>query len=225
VDSLLGYWQQWRLHLRELFQEAQASQFADKEDVDALKAHQEDFVRVFWAACHVRPQLFNVFLARCLPPPGYDASAQWTRIAEESLPLLGDSEIAVYRRAMQRYTKAVAMAAVGVRPWVQRLQTVVAAQGSSTGSMTQLAGQHTQVREVVSRMQHACTEQYLAYMAFLADLSAHASVTLRALWHCSSDPYAPDHPAIVSEILRLHQQRQRQQQQQLAAPQPATAAV
>ena len=39
-----------------------------------------------------------------------------------------------------------------------------------------------QVREVVSRMQHACTEQYMAYMAFLGELSASISHTLRALW-------------------------------------------
>ena len=54
-------------------------------------------LQVFWAACHVRPQLFNVFLARCLPPPGVDASAQWTRIAHESLPLISDGEVRLPR--------------------------------------------------------------------------------------------------------------------------------
>lgn len=31
-------------------------------------------------------------------------------------------QVAAFRQAMQRYTKRVAIAAVGVRPWVQRLQ-------------------------------------------------------------------------------------------------------
>lgn len=31
-------------------------------------------------------------------------------------------QVAMFRRAMQQYTKRVAIAAVGVRPWVQRLQ-------------------------------------------------------------------------------------------------------
>lgn len=35
------------------------------------------------------------------------------------------TQLAVYRRAMQRYTKRVAIAAVGVRPWVLRLQVGV----------------------------------------------------------------------------------------------------
>ena len=36
-------------------------------------------------------------------------------------------QVAVFRQAMQRYTKRVAIAAVGVRPWVQRLQVRVLA--------------------------------------------------------------------------------------------------
>jgi hypothetical protein len=179
---------------------------------------------VFWAACHVRPQLFNLFLVRSLPPPGTDWSGEWARIAQESLPLLSDSGVAVFRQAMQKYTKRVALAAVGVRPWVQRLQALVAAQLSGVGSMNQWAAQHTQVGEVASRLHHACTEHYLAYMGLLSEVSAHSAVVLRALWHCSSDPFAPDHPAIVSQILKLHREQQRPRQQLAGAPQGQQAA-
>lgn len=47
----------------------------------------------------MRPQLFNMFLTRCLPPPGYNASAQWTRIAQESLGLMRDGEVSSSRYA------------------------------------------------------------------------------------------------------------------------------
>ncbi len=39
-----------------------------------------------------------------------------------------------------------------------------------------------QVTEVAARLHHACTEHYLAYMGLLSDVSARASVVLRALW-------------------------------------------
>ncbi|KAI7838420.1 hypothetical protein COHA_007792 [Chlorella ohadii] len=223
VQTLLAEWQQWRLGLRQRFKEAEARRFADQEQVDALAAHMDSFIQVFWAACHVRPQLFNQFLVSTLPPPSMDWSGEWARVAYESLPLLTDSDVAVFRQAMQRYTKRVAIAAVGVRPWVQRLQAVVAAQ-RSMGSMHSMAAEHAQVTEVAARLHHACTEHYLAYMGLLSDVSARASVVLRALWHSSSDPFAPDHPAIIHQILRLHQQQQRVQQQ-LTAAEPAAAAA
>lgn len=50
-------------------------------------------LQVFWAACHVRPQLFNQFLVSTLPPPSMDWSGEWARVAYESLPLLTDSDV------------------------------------------------------------------------------------------------------------------------------------
>lgn len=52
-------------------------------------------LQIFWAACHTRPQLFNLFLVRSLPPPGVDWSGEWARIAQESLPLLRDSDVSM----------------------------------------------------------------------------------------------------------------------------------
>ena len=39
-----------------------------------------------------------------------------------------------------------------------------------------------QVAAVASHLHHACSEHYLAYMGLLSEVSAHASVVLRALW-------------------------------------------
>lgn len=41
----------------------------------------------------MQPKVFNLFLARCLPPAHAGMSAEWTRVAQESLPLLSDSEV------------------------------------------------------------------------------------------------------------------------------------
>ena len=59
--------------------------------------------QVIWATCHVRPIVFNLYLARCLPPPDADLSAEWKRVAEQSLPMLSDSDVSVVKRCGVRY--------------------------------------------------------------------------------------------------------------------------
>ncbi len=40
----------------------------------------------------------------------------------------------------------------------------------------------TQVREVATRLQRACTEQYLACLAFLAEVGSHSRTPVRCMW-------------------------------------------
>lgn len=56
----------------------------------------------------------------CPEPPLLLGACSWL-----TLPALSGccvSQVAVFRHAMQLYSKRVAIAAVGVRPWVNRLQ-------------------------------------------------------------------------------------------------------
>ncbi|PRW61087.1 hypothetical protein C2E21_0662 [Chlorella sorokiniana] len=178
----------------------------------ALEAAAVEMSSYFWHLAMLKPQLLNAYMLATLPPPSKDMSAQWHNVALDSMPLLADGEIVALRDAYQRYAQRMAVAAVGVRPIAQQLQAL--AGSSPSVDLVRVAAQHTQVGELASRVHSACEQQYLATMGLLLDMQRAVNPVVRAFWRIAAGNCTPDHPAILSEVLRLHQQ----QQERLATP-------
>ncbi|KAL4419671.1 hypothetical protein ABPG77_000568, partial [Micractinium sp. CCAP 211/92] len=99
-----------------------------------------------------------------------------------------------------RLLKRSAIAAVSVKPWVQRLQALTGASAAGIG-------------EITARINKACHDQYLASVLFLAELSRGTGPIPRTFFHVAAAPHIPDHALIVGEVLRLHREKQAQQAQ------------
>ncbi|KAL4423559.1 hypothetical protein ABPG77_006582, partial [Micractinium sp. CCAP 211/92] len=99
---------------------------------------------VFYSVGECKPRVFNTFLLANLAPPGPESEAKWLQIAQRALPMLSDAEVSNLRLAYQRLLKRSAIAAVSVKPWVQRLQALTAASAAGVGTLQQLSRLHTQ---------------------------------------------------------------------------------
>ncbi|KAI3432750.1 hypothetical protein D9Q98_004291 [Chlorella vulgaris] len=218
VGNLVQYWREQKHQLAGAFVAAESGGFKAEAALTRLEDKVKGLAEFFWYAAQLKPQLFRGFLAAALPPPDLDLAATWASVARRSLNMLTESEVLTLRQSWQRYNMRSVVAAVGTRPWLKRLQEVLQLPDAAEGGeqeVVDLRKRHLKVTDMAARLSTVSEERYTAAMAFLLDVGAQVSAPVRCLWHLSIDQYLPDHPAIVSEILRLYQQQQQLQQRQL----------
>ncbi|KAL4424056.1 hypothetical protein ABPG75_001357 [Micractinium tetrahymenae] len=219
-QQLQEFWLGWRGRICQSFAAAEASGFSDGEATARVEQEMEDMTQIFYTVGECKPRVFNTFLLANLAPPGPESEAKWLQMAQRILPMLSEAEVVNLLLAYQRLLKRSAIAAVSVKPWVQRLQSLAAASAGGAGTLQQLSRWHTQIGEITARMNKACHDQYLASVLFLAELSRGTGPIPRTYFHVAAAPHIPDHALVVGEVLRLHRERQAQQQAQQRLQQP-----